>query len=339
MLIKLINSVIYLGGLLAGLLLYIASKKTPSFGYKSMIHLFCITGGRSNDWLSTIIGILKPFYDFSGLQGVLGDVDGLEKEHILSNLRKKGYHVFDKRLSDEICNKLLQFALSNKCNSCPMDGADSFKTSRGVYPRDNPKAVRYEFTTEDLLTNVDFQSLISDMTLGALAQEYLGARPIIDVIGMWWHTGYSDKPDMQSAQYYHFDMDRPKWLKYFIYLTDVTSESGSHMFIEGSHLAGGVADSMLKKGYARLSDEEVDGHYGRDKVVEFVAPRGTIIAEDTRGLHKGKHVKKGDRLILQIQFSNSLFGASYSKLSMPEYLIDELKDKIRKFPNLYSAYR
>ena len=33
-----------------------------------------------------------------------------------------------------------------------------------------------------------------------------------------------------------------------------------------------------------------------------------MIVEDTRGLHKGKHVEKGDRLIFQLQFTSSLFG-------------------------------
>jgi hypothetical protein len=39
-------------------------------------------------------------------------------------------------------------------------------------------------------------------------------------------------------------------------------------------------------------------------------PRGTILAEDTRGLHKGKPVAKGDRLVLEFEFSSSMFGAT-----------------------------
>ena len=44
-----------------------------------------------------------------------------------------------------------------------------------------------------------------------------------------------------------------------------------------------------------------------EDMVEIGGPRGTIFAEDTRGLHKGKHLLTGDRLLFQLEFSNSLF--------------------------------
>jgi hypothetical protein len=98
-------------------------------------------------------------------------------------------------------------------------------------------------------------------------------------------------------------------------LTDVGPENGPHKFIAGSHRTGGIPGELLKKGYARLTDEEVAPHYRPADFIEFTAPRGTIIAEDTRGLHKGQHVNSGHRLMLQIQFSNSLFGPPYPKIS------------------------
>jgi hypothetical protein len=340
MLKNLIRGVVHTGKLIAGLLLYVASKKTLAFSYQSMVYLFCLTKGRSNDYLSFLIGILKPGYKFGKTaDGILGAMSGNEREIVISDLRNQGYHVFDKRLSDDLCDRLLEFAVSNPCISRPMDGESKEKKKRVVYPRDKPETVRYDFTTQDLLENKDVQQLLADMSFPALAQEYLGARPVMDVVSMWWHTAYSEKPDMDAAQYFHFDMDRPKWLKFFIYLTDVTADSGAHTFIAGSQQTGGIPSSMLKKGYVRLSDEEVESHYGRDKVIEFVAPRGTVIAEDTRGLHKGKHVKHGDRLILQIQFSNSLFGAYYSKANIGNDVTEYLKNRMQKFPDLYSAYR
>ncbi len=178
------------------------------------------------------------------------------------------------------------------------------------YRRGAPQAVRYDFDTRDLLDNRDIQKLLSDLSFAAVAQDYFGCRPVVDVLGMWWHTDFSDKPDSEAAQYYHFDMDRPKWLKFFIYLTDVESTSGPQVSREFS---------------------------GKD-IIEFTAPRGTILGEDTRGLHKGKHVQKGDRLMLQIQFSNSLFGGFYPKVSMGGDLSSDLKHRVEQFPGLYAAY-
>src|SRR6185437_17098348 len=84
-----------------------------------------------------------------------------------------------------------------------------------------------------------------------------------------------------------------------------------HSFVRGSHRTGGIPSALLSKGYARLTDEDVARHYARTDVMEFLAPRGTVLAEDTRGLHKGLPVRRGDRLMLQLQFSNSLFGGYY----------------------------
>lgn len=338
MFVKLIKSIIYAGGLLVGLLIYIVGKKTPAFAYQGMIHLFCITKGRSNDLLSAIIGLIKAPYDFGAAEGILGSMHGQERETVVSNLRNHGYHVFDAKLPEELCGRLLEFATSHPCKMRPMSGEGSEKSRHVVYPRGNPETVRYDFASQDLLENKDIQNLLADLSFSATAQDYLGARPVVDVLSMWWHTDYSDKPDMDAAQYYHFDMDRPKWLKFFIYLTDVSADNGPHTFVSGSHKTNGIPSSMLNKGYARLTDEEVENHYGSQNIVEFVAPRGTIIAEDTRGLHKGKHVKKDDRLILQIQFSNTLFGGYYPKANVPVDVTIKLKESIRHYPGLYSAY-
>jgi len=338
MFLKLIKKIIYTNAFFLGLLIYFFSKKTPGFGHQGMIRLFCETRGHSNDLFNTFIGLIKKPYDFGKAEGILGEISGQKRENILLNLRTHGYHIFDATLSEELCSNLLAFATSHPCKMRPMDGEGPEKARKVVYPQGKPETVRYEFTTQDLIDNKDFQLLLADISLSAVAQEYLGAKPIIDVLGLWWHTAYTDKPDKDAAQYYHFDMDRLKWLKFFIYLTDVTTDNGPHMFVQGSHKTGGIPASMLQKGYARLTDAEVENHYGRDKIIEFVAPRGTIIAEDTRGLHKGKHVKSGDRLILQIQFSNSLFGADLPKVKLTGNLDAKLESAIQKYPDLYSRY-
>ena len=107
---------------------------------------------------------------------------------------------------------------------------------------------------------------------------------------------------------------------------------------EGSHRSGGIPQSMLRRGYVRLSDEEVLGHYGAARQVEFAAPRGTIIVEDTRGLHKGKAVSGRSRLILQLQFSNSLFGASYPKARLARVSHPQLARLLERSSDIYAQY-
>jgi hypothetical protein len=336
---KLAKGLLYCMRLLIGFAVYLATKKTPTFAYYSMVGLFCLTRGRSNDLLSKLIGLVRRPYSFTRAEGILGDMAAKTvNEPIVAQLRSRGFYVFESCLPEKLCDSLLQYALSHPCKTRIMDGDKKPRSIEVIYPRDRPAAVRYDFETLQLLENEDVQKLLADLSFGALAQEYLGARPTIDVLAMWWHTAYSQIPDSEAAQYFHFDMDRPKWLKYFIYLTDVTTASGPHSFVAGSHRTGGIPDHLLRKGYSRLMDEEVTGVFKAEDIIEFTGARGTIIAEDTRGLHKGKHVETGDRLVLQIQFSNSLFGATHLSTRMDGHVSRELGEQAARFPGLYAAY-
>jgi ectoine hydroxylase-related dioxygenase (phytanoyl-CoA dioxygenase family) len=155
---------------------------------------------------------------------------------------------------------------------------------------------------------------------------------------MWWHTNFRKGPDKHAAEWFHFDMDRVKWLKVFIYLTDVGADDGPHTYIAGSHRTGAMPRHLLKKGYARLTDDEVLDHFGRDALVEFCAPRGTVILEDTRGLHKGRHVTGSPRLVLQLQFSNSLFGATNAKVRLGALHDPALRRLVNDAPEIYRAF-
>jgi hypothetical protein len=79
-------------------------------------------------------------------------------------------------------------------------------------------------------------------------------------------------------------------------------------------------------------------HFDRAHFVEFCAPRGTILAEDTRGFHKGKNVEMGDRLMFQVQFSNSLFGATSETGHFRQLSDPGLRDLVRRYPRLFSNF-
>ena len=57
--------------------------------------------------------------------------------------------------------------------------------------RGAPLANRYDFNTQDLLENKEIQKLIADSSLADVAQRYLGACPLVDVVAMWWSTDFS----------------------------------------------------------------------------------------------------------------------------------------------------
>ena len=323
-----------------GLIKYSYTGETPEVAHRSMIWLFCATQGKFNDWISGLISRMHPPVALPSQEGLLGNMsDNALMDQTIGQLQKKGFVVFPSALPGDVIERLRVFADSTPALVRRMDGQSTeLHIGKEIFTGSNPSAVRYDYEPSDLLNQDDIQALLADGSLLSLVQDYLGCEPIADVLSMWWHTNFHNMPDAEAAQHFHFDMDRFKWVKVFVYLTDVGLDNGPHMFVEGSHASGGIPKDILERGYARIMDDEIEALYSLDKIHSFTAPKGTIIIEDTRGLHKGAHVLSDSRLILQIQFSNSLFGTSYPKSHIKEVKDQNLKNILSKNKYIYSQY-
>jgi hypothetical protein len=324
-----------------GWLVYVRTGQTPPSAYQALIQLFCATGGRFNDLISAFISRHSPS-KFEGVaDGVLGCLDQRAIDAKTKELDAKGFLVFPSALSVDQCARLMKFAMGTPSCVRRMDGESVGRAAVRVrFDPSNPLGVRYDYDPQDLLDCADVQALLSDRTLLAIAQAYLKTIPKADILSMWWHTNFHSQPDSEAAQFFHFDMDRIKWVKIFIYLTDVGPEDGAHSFISESHRVSGIPPKFLRRGYVRLSDEEVREHYGENQEIRFTAPKGTIIIEDTRGLHKGNPVQPGgvSRLMLQLQFSNSLFGAETPVAKIRKMLDPGLQALVDEMPMIYEQY-
>ncbi|MBA3499101.1 MAG: phytanoyl-CoA dioxygenase family protein [Deltaproteobacteria bacterium] len=321
--------------LLGGLAYYGMRKKTPERAYQSMVRMFTRTAGRSNDLISRGVSALRPPAELPAHDGVLGTLTDEKRRTLTEHLDRDGFYIFDQRLPDAICDRLVELALRTPSVA---QGAGENGDALLVYDRHAPRAVRYEMEPRVLVADADVQALLADWSLLTVAQDYLRAAPVFDIVTMWWHTAYRDQPDARAAQFFHFDMDRPRWLKFFFYLTDVGPDNGPHCFIRGTHRTGGIARDLLARGYARLPDADVARHYEPGDHMRFVGKRGTIIAEDTRGLHKGQHVVTGDRLVFQLELTNTLFGGALTVLPQAAPVDDTFRERLRAYPRVYSAF-
>lgn len=316
--------------LLRGAAAYRRTGLTPPDSYQSFVRLFCLTGGMSNRLVSHLTRS-PPVPAIEPGTSVFTGADEASALAAAQALSSDGYVVLKGLLSAELCDRLLAFGLAARMR---------LRGSAGErrYDRAAPEGVRYDLEPEEVINRPEVQRLLADGLLLRIAQLYLEATPIADVTSMWWHTAFSKVPDSDAAQFYHFDLDRPRWLKVFCYLTDVGPENGPHCFVRGSHRDGGIPWRLRSKGYVRLGDEEVDAAFDSNRLVRFVAPCGTVILEDTRGLHKGLHVLSGDRLMLQLQFSDSLFGGTYPAASFRRPASPQLEARIDELPSVYSNY-
>ena len=172
---------------------------------------------------------------------------------------------------------------------------------------------------------------MADESILRLAQDYLGAAPLQNLVaGRWSAPGGGSAS--AAAQLFHFDLDRPRFLKLFVYLTDVDSDTGPHAFVRGTHRDLPAAFRVDR----RYSDDEVELAFP-GKVVRLPGPRGTVFLADTRGLHKGEPVIRGHRLVFQLELASSLFGQTYTRpvLRRP---IPALADAVRRFPSVYRRF-
>lgn len=318
-----------------GLAAFKATGQTPPESYQSLITLHCLTGGRSNDALHEALCKEFPPDTLPSTTGVLGDLAPTDVARVAGEVADKGYYVFPQKLPAETCDRLERFALSTPGRLRPRREG---QPETALYDRAKPRAETYMFAEGDSLTSPDIQALAADTSLLAVAQAYLRSQPILDIVAFWWSTAFTQVASDEAAQLYHFDMDRIKWLKFFFYLSDVTTETGPHCYVAGSQKAGAGASELLSRGYVRIPDEDMAKHYPKEAFVEITGPRGTIVAVDTRGFHKGKPLSTGERLLLQLEYADSLFGGAFSRTPLHPQAGTGLAERIAQFPRLYSKY-
>ena len=318
---------------LFGYLYFLFTQKTLHLSYAAFRFLFVQTNGKINNLLSSLIS-LGYKNEKTNESGILGKLNESNMDSILKSIDDNGYFVFNQSLDDKDLDALMKFALETKTKSIDITKKGVvYLPEKVLFNPENPASPRYQFESIDVVQNEVVRKIVFDASLREIAGKYLKCKPILDIVTMWWSVPFGNKATAQSAQMYHFDMDRFKFLKFFFYITDVHTNNGPHCYIEGSHKT--LPIEILSD--RRLTDEELLEIYPKDKFIEFTGKKGSILAVDTRGLHKGKSLTEGKRLLFQIQFSNSLFGAEYEKLSILEKTVEE-KNILHNYSKTYQLF-
>ncbi|MCA1657043.1 MAG: phytanoyl-CoA dioxygenase family protein [Actinobacteria bacterium] len=245
-------------------------------------------------------------------------------DHILEALVRDGFAVLSEPLPVAACDDLERTAREAVCTL-----TGSMETGR--FDQEAPRARRYDVPEVDLLACATAQELLADTSLLKLAQDYLGAAPIQDLVTAWWSAPGGGSASA-AAQMYHFDLDRPRFLKLFVYVTDVDAETGPHAYVRGTHRQL-PAEFRFDR---RYDDDEVEQRF-RDDVVRIPGRRGTVFIADTRGLHKGEPVIRGHRLVFQLQWSSSLFGQTYTRPPL-QPVVPALAEAMRLYPSVYRRF-
>ena len=184
----------------------------------------------------------------------------------------------------------------------------------------------YGGTTEnqELISSDIMQRLAFDPFILNSVAKYLGSTPIHVATNMWL-SGPAKNPAEVSAnaQEYHQDCGFSQFVKVFVYLSDTSIDTGAHAFIRGSCLSD--PDKMFEDytNSERLSEQQLKKKYKAKDFSTITGNRGTITLGDTSCFHKGLPVEKGSRLILNLEYTSSLFGSSvpyFNSIPKREYL-------------------
>jgi hypothetical protein len=264
-------------------------KNKALFFYRATQFLHEKTNGRSSILIRLLAPYFKPPINMPSSSWISKD----EVSNVAAQINELGWAIPKYVLSQRDVREFREFAFSTPCyvQSC---------TEAPILLHENAlpsMAARYTWCTRDVVKVGAIQRLVADPGLHEIAQAYLKCRPLLTNITMWLTAPYQGHYD---AHNYHYDIDNPKFIKFFIYLTDVAEDTGAHYFMQRSHNPQkpyGCSKSI------RYADEKIYSVFGRENEILFAAPAGTIIAEDTMGFHKGSTPKRYMRLLLQLEYS------------------------------------
>lgn len=215
-----------------------------------------------------------------------------EIDRAVADLHKNGWFLMSRRLAAEDIAEIRRFAFSTPAFATRID-------ERIMIDEDQPpqEHSRYEWRMSELIRLPAVQRLLQDGACHKIAQSYIGCRPILTSVTLWLDPVFDGTP---PAHVYHFDNDGPGFLKFFIYLSDVDSQTGAHTYIQGSHRHQKPEAFHLSQRYER---DDLIRYYGPDNEIVFSGPAGTILIEDTTGFHRGMDPIRGYRLLMQLQYS------------------------------------
>lgn len=320
-----------------GLHSYYSTGEANPDAWMSLLRLHCATNGRSSDRLAMLLRAMRPPRSPTPASGLLGNFSNDKIKGIADILRRDGYYVFEQRMPSRVCDELENFA---RTTPAIIEGRGGSSKKRVPFNAEAPVSKTYRIALEDIVSNPAMQQLMSDPVFLAVAERRLNAHPILCGTDMWWSPRYGDTAGEDAAQEFHFDYDgAPMWLKFFVYLTDVTPQSGPHVFVRGSHRANHPgAELLLKRGYVRIPDKDILDAFGADNVIEICGLRGTVLVADTRGFHKGKMPLIGHRLIAQLFYCCPHFNTHGPRQPLPTKLHPALLAALKATPRVFERF-
>ena len=178
------------------------------------------------------------------------------------------------------------------------------------------EVVKHIYSNADLAQSTDLLSVATDDGLVRTISEYFGCLPKIQYLAAW-ETLKND--DELAEMFFHMDHHGHKFVKLFLYLSDVNLGDGHHEFVKGSHDWRKFDEILSPKNMMNIKNQvkvkrKLKGGFWmnnkavslflQDRVVKVTGQAGSLFMEDTGGLHRGTKVESGkSRLLFQVLYT------------------------------------
>ena len=291
-------------------LLSTSAKKNLSIFYSKYLDGFV---GSPEDVSDLIIGAnfrtygnirneLKPNFDsrtlLKDLRKTKSKLKKINVTKALNNLNTYGYVNLGAILGKNAVDRIYSHAKKSHLKPTKYSSDRSFKKIPDL-SIDNIWDVPFDKT----LASKDIRDILQDRQLIELSMRYLKSPPVVIGSRLYWSFPQKKK-NFLTPENWHLDAgDGLNFIKYFIYITDVSFANGPTAFVEYSH-------KLIKRKYftgRRFTNREIKIDFP-GKEIKVYGKKGTVFAVDTRGIHKGEPVKKGERLMFHFIHSADFFG-------------------------------
>ena len=286
--------------------------------------------GRPN--LSLRIAALKRIvpYLWGYKRMLFHDVNRRVRTALTEDLYQNGFKIF--RLSEDE----IQFILSHA--QPYIHEIEQGKEATPLAIRTHRSKVRFLSEKKEGRFYEGMKILLEKRRLYQMASEYRGCP--MKLVGFCVQVGDKDDPDIKNhfenipdpdTYYFHIDGSESQ-VKCMIYLNEVTTDTGPTCYVLGSNrnklgrfeLLVRLANDKSRLDKCRREDREVfsalpkilqkKAEFGNDlnpdetknflsRSVEFTSDKGNLMIFDPNGYHRGKVVKEGKRVVLQVIFA------------------------------------
>ena len=188
-------------------------------------------------------------------------------------LRRDGLTGLQPPLPVGVLSDLVSYFKATPCH-------DPYRPHLGLFDWDQPPSDEINigyYTWEEVLRAPHIVALMNNPDILAVAEAYLGCKPVIDNIGVAW--AYPGRDTAKGVQRFHRDYDCSRCFKAFYYLSDIDAASGPHTYVKGSH-----QDRRLECGKAQ-SDDAIIVTFGAEAIAILTGPAGSWFLDVVYGFH------------------------------------------------------